>query len=40
MAKKPQVKDIRLLRKFLNNLTLTVAYPKNNLQYYPIFQMK
>ncbi len=29
LAKKPIVKDIRLLRKFLNNLTLTVAYPPN-----------
>ncbi len=29
LAKKPVVKDIRLLRKFLNNLTLTVAYPPN-----------
>ncbi len=29
LAKKPVVRDIRLLRKFLNNLTLTVAYPLN-----------
>jgi len=29
LAKKPVVRDIRLLRKFLNNLTLTVAYPPN-----------
>jgi transposase len=29
LAKKPVVRDIRLLRKFLNNLTLTVAYPSN-----------
>ncbi|NJD53668.1 MAG: hypothetical protein FIB07_12460 [Candidatus Methanoperedens sp.] len=29
LAKKPVVRDIRLLRKFLNNLTLTVVYPKN-----------
>ena len=29
LAKKPIVRDIRLLRKFLNNLTLTVAYPPN-----------
>ncbi len=26
LAKKPAIRDIRLLRKFLNNLTLTVAY--------------
>lgn len=29
LAKKPLVRDIRLLRKFLNNLTLTIAYPPN-----------
>ncbi len=29
LAKKPLVRDIRLLRKFLNNLILTVAYPPN-----------
>lgn len=29
LAKKPLVREIRLLRKFLNNLTLTVAYPIN-----------
>lgn len=29
LAKKPLFRDIRLLRKFLNNLTLTVAYPPN-----------
>ncbi len=29
LAKKPVVRDIGLLRKFLNNLTLTVAYPPN-----------
>ncbi len=29
LAKEPVVRDIRLLRKFLNNLTLTVAYLPN-----------
>jgi len=29
LAEKPAVRDIRLLRKFLNNLTLTVVYPPN-----------
>ncbi len=29
LSKKPVVRDIRLLRKFLNNLTLTVVYPPN-----------
>ncbi len=29
LAEKPVIRDIRLLRKFLNNLTLTVAYPPN-----------
>jgi transposase len=29
LAKKPAVRDIRLLRKFLNNLTLTVVYTPN-----------
>jgi transposase len=29
LAKKPLVRDIRLLRKFLNNLTVTVVYPPN-----------
>lgn len=29
LAKKPVVRDTRLLRKFLNNLTLTVVYPPN-----------
>jgi transposase len=29
LAKKPVVRDIWLLRKFLNNLTLTVVYPQN-----------
>ncbi len=29
LADKPIVRDIRLLRKFLNNLTLTVTYPPN-----------
>lgn len=28
-AKKPLVKNVKLLKKFLNNLTLTVVYPKN-----------
>ncbi len=29
LAKKPVVRDVWLLRKFLNNLTLTVVYPQN-----------
>jgi transposase len=29
LAEKPLVKDVRLLRKYLNNLTLTVVYPPN-----------
>ena len=33
LAKKPLVRDIRLLRKFLNNLTLTVAYPPNTFKF-------
>ncbi len=33
LAKKPMVRDIRLLRKFLNILTLTVAYPPNGFKF-------
>ncbi|MGZ4005392.1 MAG: IS1634 family transposase [Flavisolibacter sp.] len=33
LAKKPIVRDIRLLRKFLNILTLTVAYPPNGFKF-------
>ena len=33
LAKKPIVRDIRLLRKFLNLLTLTVAYPPNGFKF-------
>ena len=29
LAKKPLIRDVRLLRKFLNNLTVTVVYPPN-----------
>ena len=33
LAKKPVVRDIWLLRKFLNNLTLTVVYPQNSFKF-------
>ncbi len=33
LAKEPIVRDIRLLRKFLNILTLTVAYPPNGFKF-------
>lgn len=35
------IKDIKLLRKFLNNLSLTVAYPPNAFKfYYQMFRVK
>ncbi len=33
LAKKPVVKNVKLLKKFLNNLTLTVVYPKNRFRF-------
>lgn len=33
LAKKPLVKNVKLLKKFLNNLTLTVIYPKNRFRF-------
>jgi len=33
LAKKPLVKNVKLLKKFLNNLTLTVVYPKNRFRF-------
>jgi transposase len=33
LAKKPIVKNVKLLKKFLNNLTLTVIYPKNRFRF-------
>jgi transposase len=33
LADKPVVKNVKLLKKFLNNLTLTVVYPKNRFRF-------
>jgi len=33
LAKLPVVKNLKLLKKFLNNLTLTVVYPKNGFRF-------
>lgn len=33
LSKNPVVKNLKLLKKFLNNLTLTIIYPKNGLKY-------
>jgi transposase len=33
LAEKPVVKNVKLLKKFLNNLTLTVVYPKNRFRF-------
>ena len=33
LAKKPVVKNVKLLKKFLNNLTLTVVYPRNRFRF-------
>jgi len=33
LAKKPVVKNVKLLKKFLNNLTLTVIYPRNRFRF-------
>lgn len=33
LAKKPLVKNVKLLKKFLINLTLTVVYPKNKFRF-------
>jgi len=33
LAKLPFVKNVKLLKKFLNNLTLTVVYPKNRFRF-------
>ncbi len=33
LAKLPAVKNLKLLKKFLNNLTLTVVYPKNKFRF-------
>lgn len=33
LAKKPVVKNVKLLKKFLNNLTVTVIYPKNRFRF-------
>jgi len=33
LAEKPVVKNVKLLKKFLNNLTLTVVYPKNKFRF-------
>lgn len=33
LAKKPVVKNVKLLKKFLNNLTLTVVYPQNRFRF-------
>jgi hypothetical protein len=29
----PVVKNLKLLKKFLNNLTLTIVYPKNRFRF-------
>lgn len=33
LAKKPVVKNVKLLKKYLNNLTLTIVYPKNRFRF-------
>jgi transposase len=33
LAKNPLVKNVKLLKKYLNNLTLTVVYPKNRFRF-------
>ena len=33
LAEKPVVKNVKLLKKFLNNLTLTVIYPRNRFRF-------
>jgi transposase len=33
LAKMPVVKNLKLLKKFLNNLTLTIVYPKNKFRF-------
>lgn len=33
LAKKPDVKNTKLLKKYLNNLTLTIVYPKNRFRF-------
>ena len=33
LAKLPVVKNLKLLKKFLNNLTLTIVYPKNKFRF-------
>jgi len=33
LAKLPVVKNLKLLKKFLNNLTLTIVYPKNRFRF-------
>jgi len=33
LAKLPVVKNLKLLKKFLNNLTLTIVYPKNKFKF-------
>ena len=33
LSKKPVVKNVKLLKKFLNNLTLTVVYPRNRFRF-------
>ena len=33
LAEKPVVKNVKLLKKFLNNLTLTIVYPRNRFRF-------
>ncbi len=33
LSKNPVVKNVKLLKKYLNNLTLTVVYPKNRFRF-------
>lgn len=33
LANKPVVKNVKLLKKYLNNLTLTIVYPKNRFRF-------
>ncbi len=33
LSKNPVVKNLKLLKKYLNNLTVTIIYPKNGLKY-------
>lgn len=33
LAENPLVKNVKLLKKYLNNLTLTVVYPKNRFRF-------